>query len=67
MSSLPPGVTDQMIEDHVNGPPCDNCGHYAVDHYDEGDEIKDDAGNVLEACNIVNCVCKKYESQLVNS
>ena len=38
MSNLPPGVTDSMIDDHVNGPMCE-CGHYAAEHYSEDNEI----------------------------
>jgi len=38
MSSLPPGVTDQMIDDHVNGPMC-MCGHYWCDHYESDKDL----------------------------
>ncbi len=61
-SNLPPGVTDQMIEDHVNGPDCDNCGHFWNDHYDEGKENRDDNGILLSACDIIDCECRGFKS-----
>lgn len=58
---LPPGVSDRMIDEHTDGPPCNNCGHTGDWHYDEGDEVRDDSNQILEACNHVGCECKKYE------
>ena len=34
-SNLPPGVTDAMIEEHVNGPMC-KCGDYWSEHNEDG-------------------------------
>jgi len=50
MSSLPPGVTDEMCE---GGPEqfCASCGHSANDHLDEKDNT---------SCDMKNCCCKKF-------
>jgi len=55
MSNLPPGVTDQMIEDYGNGPLC-KCGDHFSEHNEDG------------SCNCYKnlrtkekCTCKKFE------
>lgn len=60
MSSLPPGVTDDMCE----GPrelECVNCGHTEGAHYDEP-KIEDE---VIHACDVLltllkQCECEKF-------
>ena len=55
MSSLPPGVTDSMIDEHTNGPMC-KCGHYWCDHNE--DKTCDSYINIK---NKEECPCKKFE------
>ncbi len=54
-SNLPPGVTDQMIEDNANGPMC-KCGDYWCDHNEDG--ICDSYTNIKHK---EECECKKFE------
>lgn len=49
MSSLPPNVTDAMIEQHFGDPEC-NCGHCYSDH-DEKDN------------HCLGCGCKNFEGK----
>jgi len=55
MSSLPDGVTDQMIEEQANGLPCEHCNHYFCDHYEKKEIRKDGI-----ACDIKGCGCTEY-------
>jgi len=53
MSSLPPGITDSMLE--PDDPPCGRCGHAWSDHLDEDDVVYDADGYVVTACNMKHC------------
>jgi len=53
MSSLPPGITDSMLE--PDDPPCGRCGHAWSDHLEEDDVIYNSYGEVVIACNMKHC------------
>jgi len=53
MSSLPPGITDSMLE--PDNPPCGRCGHAWSDHLDENDVVYNSYGEIVIACNMKHC------------
>ena len=53
MSSLPPGITDSMLE--PDDPPCGRCGHAWSDHLDEDDVVYNSYGEIVIACNMKHC------------
>ena len=59
MSSLPPGITDSMLE--PDDPPCGRCGHAWSDHLEEEDYEYNSYGEVVMACNMKGCDgCEGY-------
>lgn len=55
MSSLPPGVTDSMCEPY--NPHCGNCGHTSEFHYEDGDELRNNNGEIVSCCDHKGCEC----------
>lgn len=53
MSSLPPGITDSMLE--PVDPICGRCGHLWSDHLEEDDVVYNSYGEVVIACNMKHC------------
>ena len=58
MSSLPPGVTDSMCEPY--NPHCGNCGHESEYHYDDGDELRNNKGEIISYCDKIGCHCAGF-------
>ena len=59
MSSLPPGVTDDMCE--PSDDPCARCGHRWSEHISEDDYVYNSYGEVIVACNMKSCMgCEGY-------
>ncbi len=67
MSSLPPGVTDSMLE--PTDPACGACGHVSSMHYEVEDMILNADGSTKFACDAlvtmftdkVQCHCEGYK------
>ena len=59
MSSLPPGITDSMLEGSDD--PCGRCGHVWSEHLDEDDVVYNSYGEVVIACDNKHCDgCEGY-------
>ena len=59
MSSLPPGITDSMLE--PSDDPCGRCGHRWSEHLLEDDYVYNSYGEVVNACNMKGCDdCEGY-------
>ena len=59
MSSLPPGITDSMLEGSDD--PCGRCGHVWSDHLEEDDVVYNSYGEVVIACDNKHCDgCEGY-------
>ena len=59
MSSLPPGITDSMLEGSDD--PCGRCGHVWSEHLDEDDVVYNSYGEIVIACDNKHCDgCEGY-------